>query len=294
MDKKLSGIMPPIVTPFDNEELDLNALQANIERWNRTGLSGYLVLGSNGEAVYLNDTEKSQVLTAARETADPEKVLMAGTGCESTRATIQLTAHAADLGADCALVVTPAYFKSQMNPGRLEAHFRQVADSSPIPILLYNFPQSTGVNMSADLVAALAAHPNIAGIKDSSGNISQLTEILHLVPNDFAVLVGNAEVLYPALCLGAHGAILAVANVIPDICVQLYDSARSGKPARALDLQKKIGRLAALVTRIHGIGGLKAAMGMVGYQAGDVRSPLTMPSREAEEELSGELKKLVV
>ena len=291
MKKILKGVMPPVVTPFIDEDLDLTAFRANIERWNKSGLSGYLVAGSNGEAVYLNEAEKDALWSAAVEAADPEMVIMAGTGCESTRETIKLTRRAAELGADCALVITPAYFKGQMTSKSLAGHFLKTAEASTIPLLLYNFPQSTGVNLNAETVALLARHDNIVGIKDSSGNIVQLNDIMRLVPEDFAVFTGNAEVFFPALCLGVKGAILAAANVVPELLVELYRSFGSGKQDQALALQKKISRLAAMVTRIHGVGGLKAAMEISGYQPGGVRSPLVWPGAEVVEELRAELAK---
>ncbi len=285
MEKTLQGVIPPVPTPFDQEELDLEAHRANIRRWNRTGLSGYLVVGSNGEAVYLDEKERDQVVAATREETGPEKILMVGTGAESTRATIRRTRRAAELGADCALVVTPAYFKSQMTPPRLAAHFQKVAEAAPIPILVYNFPQATGINLPAATVAELSEHPNIAGIKDSSGNLAQLSEIIHLSAEDFAVMVGNAEVFYPALALGADGAILAVSNLIPNFCVELMDRFQAGELGRARDMQWRLAHLAAMVTRLHGVGALKAAMDLAGYQGGGVRSPLTMPPPPVVEEL---------
>lgn len=292
MPKILAGVMPPMITPFAHDELDIKAHKANIHLWNQTGLSGYLVLGSNGEAIFLTDEEKDQLLAATIETATPDKVIMAGTGAESTRATIKLTRRAAELGADYALIITPAYFKSQMTPARLKAHYQQVADEVPIPILLYNFPQSTGLNLSPETVAVLAEHPNIVGIKDSSGNVGQMIEICQMVPPEFAVFVGNAGVFYPALCVGAVGAILAVANALPEVCVTLWNHYRHNDHAASLRLQRAITRLAAMVTVIHGIGGLKAAMALVGYEPGQVRSPLTMPTPEVINELQAELEKI--
>lgn len=291
MKKILQGVIPPVATPFKNEELDLDSYQANIKSWNATGLAGYLVVGSNGEAVFLDDNERDQVVSVTVEVAAPEKIIMVGVGAESTRTTISQAKRAAELGADCLLVITPAYFKSQMTPERLEGHFRKVADAATVQVLAYNFPQATGVNLTPDLVARLAEHGNIAGIKDSSGNIAQLSEIIHQTDDDFAVFVGNAEVCFPAMCLGAAGAILAVSNVLPEKCVELVNLVRAGDLAQARELQWELARLAALVTRIHGVGGLKAAMAIVGYQPGTVRSPLTMPGQAAIDEIAAELKK---
>jgi 4-hydroxy-2-oxoglutarate aldolase len=294
LDKKLRGVIPPIVTPFDPEGgLDLAALQANIERWNRTGLAGYLVAGSNGEAVYLSSSEWEEVLGAAKEAAHPDKIFMAGAGAESTLHTQRMVERAAKMGADCALCITPHYFTGQMTPGRLAGHYRAVAEAAPIPVLIYNFPQATGVNLPPEVVADLAGHPRIAGIKDSSGNIAQLSELVRRCPPEFAVFVGNAEVFFPALCLGAAGGILAAANVIPEHCVGLMEAVGAGESAKAREMQWRMTRLAALVTRIHGVGGLKAAMARAGYRPGVVRPPLAMPGQEAESEIGAELQGLL-
>lgn len=293
MELKLQGVLPPIITPFKDEKVDLEALTANIRRWNQTGLSGYLVAGSNGEAVYLSEAEWEKTLAAAKEAVAEDKFIMAGAGRESSHNTIAACKRAAELGADCALCITPSYFKGQMTPPRLAAHFERVAEESPIPIVAYNFPQATGLNMDPDLVAGLSQHPNIAGIKDSSGNIAQLSEIIHLASDDFKVFVGNAEVFYPALCLGAAGAILAVANVLPEMCVELQAAYEAGDHAKARGLQWEMARPAALVTRVHGVGGLKVAMELAGYNAGTVRMPLSMPTSDAVDELNAAFKILV-
>lgn len=290
MKKKLQGLLPPVATPFTpDEELDLKAYKANLERWNQTGLSGYLVVGSNGESVYLTEKERDALLEASKEAASPDKIIMAGTGAESTRATIQQTRRAAELGADCALVITPHYFKGQMTPARLIGHFRKVADAATLPVLVYNFPQATGLNLPPEAVAEIAQHPNVVGIKDSSGNIAQLSELIRLCPKDFAVFVGNAAVFYPALCLGAVGGILAVANAAPEKCVELMQAYQAGELDKAKELQWRLVTLAVLVTVTHGVGGLKAAMAMTGYQPGVVRSPLTMPDDKALAVIKAEL-----
>lgn len=277
---KLTGILPPITTPFLNEEVAGDRLRENLTLWNATALSGYLVLGSNGEAVYLSETEKLRVLDVAREAIPREKIMMVGTGMESTRETISFTREAARRGADCALVVTPSYFKGSMTPAVLKDHFRAVADASPVGILLYNVPQFTGVNMEPELVAELSRHQNIIGIKDSSGNIDQLGRIIHLSEEGFAVFVGSAPVLFPALCVGATGGILAVANVTPNECAAIQRLFSEGKLKEARTLQNNLTPLARAVTAIYGIGGLKVAMDLAGYFGGDPRPPLKKPAAE--------------
>lgn len=282
---KLGGIMPPIATPFQKGEVAFDRLRENFERWNKTGLSGYLVLGSNGEAVYLSEKERLEVIEASRKVIPASKILLVGTGLESTRETIRFTKDAAKGGADVALVVTPSYFKGSMKPQILYDHFLAVAESSPIGILLYNVPQYTGVNMEPELMARLSHHPNIVGMKDSSGNIGQLNEAIHQSKKGFAVFTGSAPVLYPALCVGAVGGILAVANVAPEACVQIQNLFLNGKPEEAKALQNRLTPLAKAVTTKHGIGGLKMAMDLAGYFGGEPRLPLKRPGPEVEAEL---------
>jgi 4-hydroxy-2-oxoglutarate aldolase len=282
---KLSGVMPPITTPFQDGNLALDKLKNNFQKWNKTGLSGYLVLGSNGEAVYLSEEEKIKVVETSRESIPKSKIMMVGTGMESTQETIRFTNQVAKMGGDCALVVTPSYFKGSMKPQILYDHFIAVAESSRIGILIYNVPQFTGINLDPEWVAKLSEHPNIIGVKDSSGNIGQLSEIIHLSKKGFAVFVGSAPVLFPALCVGASGGILAVANAVPQECVRIQNLFDKGKMKEAKELQNRLTPLALAVTTRHGIGGLKIAMDLTGYFGGNPRSPLKRPGKEVEEEL---------
>lgn len=282
---KLHGVLPPITTPFQDGKVALDKLKKNFEKWNKTGLSGFLVLGSNGEAVFLSEKEKMKMMEISRQAIPRAKIMMVGTGMESTQETIRFTNQAAKMGADCALVVTPCYFKGSMKPQILYEHFVAVADSSRIGILLYNVPQFTGINMEPDLVAKLSEHPNIIGIKDSSGNIGQLSETIHLSRKGFAVFVGSAPVFFPALCVGAVGGILAVAQVAPQACVKIFDLFKKGKMDEARTLQSRLTPLAKGVTTKYGIGGLKMAMDLAGYFGGDPRPPLKRPEKQAEEEL---------
>jgi len=277
--------MPPITTPFQDGKLALDKLKNNFQKWNKTGLSGYLVLGSNGESVYLNEREKIKVVEVSRTSIPRSKVMMVGTGMESTQETIRFTDQVAKTGADCALVVTPSYFKGSMKPQILYDHFVAVADSSKIGILVYNVPQFTGINLEPEWVAKLSEHPNIVGMKDSSGNIGQLSEIIHLSKRGFSVFVGSAPVFFPALCMGAVGGILAVANVAPQEYVQIQTLFDKGKMNEAKALQNQLTPLAKAVTTRYGIGGLKIAMDLAGYFGGNPRSPLRRPSKEIEKEL---------
>jgi 4-hydroxy-2-oxoglutarate aldolase len=237
-----------------------------------TRLSGLLVLGSNGESALLDEAESDVVLTAARRSVPSDKLLIAGTGRESTRGTIEAGKRAAALGADAVLVRAPAYYKNQMTNDALVEHFRRVADASPVPVFLYNLPAS-GVVLTLPVVTALADHQNIKGMKETSPELERLGQFTAIRP-DFAVVSGWAPVVYAALGLGAAGGILAVANVLPDACVDLYEHARAGRHEQALKIQRAITPLAQMVTSIHGIAGLKVALTHLGYQVGPCRGPL--------------------
>jgi 4-hydroxy-2-oxoglutarate aldolase len=282
---ELQGVMPPITTPFRSGELALDKLKENFEKWNRTGLSGYLVLGSNGEVAYLNEKEKIKVMETSRDSIPKSKVMMVGTGMESTQETLRVTNQAAKIGADCALVVTPSFFKGSMKPQILYEHFISVADSSRIGILVYNVPQYTGINFEPEWVAKLSEHPNIVGVKDSSGNIEQLSEFVRLSQKGFAIFVGSAPVFFPALCIGAVGGILAVANVAPQECVRIQHLFEAGKIDEAKASQFRLTPLAKAVTVKYSIGGLKMAMDLNGYFGGNPRPPLKPHGKEVEEEM---------
>jgi len=288
---KLKGVLPPIITPFKNGQLALDELKNNLQKWNKTPLSGYLVLGSNGEAVYLNEKEKLKVIEVSRDSIPKSKIMIVGTGIESTHETIKFTNKAAKIGADYGLVVTPSYFKGSMKPQILYEHFIKVAESSKIGILIYNVPQFTGINLEPEVVAKLSEHPNIVGIKDSSGNIDQLTEIIRLSKKGFATFVGSAPVFLPALCVGAVGGILAVANVLPNECVKIQSFFEKGRLDDARDLQVRLIPIAKAVTTKYGVGGLKLAMDLVGYFGGQPRLPLKRPGKEVEEEIKRLLEK---
>ncbi len=281
---KLSGIFPPIPTPFVNGELAVDKLELNISKWNQTGLRGYVVMGSNGEAVFLTHNEKLKLTEAVKKHASPGKLLIAGTGSESIKETISLTNEVAGLGADYALVVTPSYYKSEMNHESFVTYFTMVADAVKIPVILYNVPKFTGVDMQAETVAQLADHPNIAGVKNSTENIRQLFEFATSTPDDFAVLAGTASVLYNGLTSGAAGGIVALANIAPDECVQILRLVESGKLPEALTLQQRMISVNNAVTSQYGVAGLKAAMDMLGYFGGDPRAPL-LPLGEREKEV---------
>jgi len=283
----LRGIFPPIPTPFNaSGEVDAGAVSANVARWMTTGLSGVLALGSNGEAALLGDDEGDRVVAAARHAVPADRLLLVGTGRESTRATIDATRRAAAGGADAVLVRTPSYFRAQMTADALVSHFVSVADASPVPVLLYNLPGVTGLSLTLPIVAQLASHPNIAGMKETSPDLERLGQFVAVRPADFQVLCGWAPVVFPALAAGAAGAILAVANVLPAECVVLYEHASAGRYGEALALQRRLTPLAQLVSSVYGVAGLKAALELVGFTGGPVRAPLLPIADRARSEIA--------
>jgi 4-hydroxy-2-oxoglutarate aldolase len=276
----LRGIIPPMATPFlADGALDLKSFESNLEAYAAHDLGGYLVLGSNGESPYLDEDERIQLVRAARKGAG-RKTLLVGTGLESTRATVAFTRKAADLGADAALVLTPNYYKSQMTAEALRRHFEAVAEASPVPVLLYSVPAFTGLTFQPGLAATLAAHPRVAGMKESSGDLSLLGRIISAVPQGFAVACGSAPVLYPALCIGADAGIVAVSCCAPAGAVGLYRAFAEGDHARARRLQDVVTPLGLAITTTYGVAGLKAAIDLAGLRGGHVRSPL-LPLPEA-------------
>lgn len=287
----LHGIFPPIPTPFLDGNVAYDKLASNIAMWSNTGLRGFVVLGSNGEYVHLSQREKIKIIETVVEAVSDDKLVIAGTGCESTLETIKLTRDCADIGVHAALVVTPHYYGGRMDDAAMLRHFTEVADNSRIPILLYNVPKFTHVNLNVNIVARLSKHPNILGIKDSTGNVSQLGEFLNNVEGGFNVLVGTAGALFGGLTLGCVGGILALANVAPEHCVNMYDLVKADNFEAARKIQLEVIPVNKAITATYGIPGLKAAMDMLGYFGGEPRLPL-LPSSEAEKaEIKGILKK---
>lgn len=284
--REIRGVLPPVATPFTQDgKVSYKSLAANLQRWNRTGLAGYLILGSNAEFVYLTEEEKIRILEVARENIPRDKVMIAGTGCEATEATIALTKRAAAIGVDAVMVVTPAYYKPQMRDRILVEHYRRVADASPIPVFLYNVTPFTGVVIEPAVLAQLARHPNIVGMKDSAGNLSIFAEYLRQAPSNFIFFIGSASVFLPALAMGASGGILAIANCAPEACLSIYALFREGKWEEARQQQLKLLPAMRAVTTRFGIGGLKVAMDLLGYEGGWPRPPLLPPTEEEKKEI---------
>jgi 4-hydroxy-2-oxoglutarate aldolase len=282
----LSGVFPALITPFAADgSVSLADLKHNLHRYNGTDLAGYVVLGSTGESVLLSREETDGILATAKEAAAPEKKLIAGTGAESTAETIEKTKRAAELGYHAALVKTPHYYKPAYKPDVLIAHYRRVADNSPIPVLLYSVPQFTGVALEAPEAAALAEHPNIIGIKESSGSVQRVSEIVVAARNEFQVLVGSASTMYPSLMIGARGAVLALASALPEKCVALYHFARRGQLEQARELQQLLVKASKLIVSEAGIAGVKFVMDQRGYRGGIPRPPLLPLTDEVKKRL---------
>lgn len=272
----LQGIFAPVPTAFDNDgEVAWERFGRNIERFGETPLDGILVLGSNGEAVSLREQEKIRLIETARERFPARKPVLAGTGCESLHATLALCREAARCGADAAVVINPSYYRNAVGkPEAMRDYFRQVADASPLPILIYNMPRNTALNIPASVISDLSAHGNIVGIKDSGGDIAQIASVINDSEPEFAVFAGSASFLLPTLYLGGCGGTLACANIAPDLCVGILRAFEAGNHEEARRLQLSVLHLNAAVTSTYGVAGLKYALDCLGYYGGPCRSPL--------------------
>jgi 4-hydroxy-2-oxoglutarate aldolase len=271
----LSGVFPALTTPFSADgSVSVEDIKHNITKYNSTGLGGYVAIGSTGESVLLSRKEVDTVLVAVKESAAPGMRLIAGTGTESTAETIERTKRAAELGYHVALVKTPYYYKPMYKPEVFIAHYRRVADASPIPVLLYSVPQFTGVALEAPEVGVLAQHPNIIGIKESSGNVQRAAEMLAAAPSSFQLLVGSASMMFPSMVLGAVGSILALGSALPELCVAAFEAVLKGDLGMARALQAAILPASKLIVSQCGIPGVKYAMDLGGYRGGVPRLPL--------------------
>jgi 4-hydroxy-2-oxoglutarate aldolase len=323
--KELRGVLLPVTTPFHTDGgLDVDGLRSNLRRWNQSGVAGYVVLGSTGERVHLDEREYLEVieLTRAEVPAGPNGLaFIVGAGQQSTLGSIGEVKKAAAAGADAVLVITPHFYRAAVTQEALVNHYLAVADASPVPTILYSMPAFTGINVAPETVARLSQHPNIIGVKDSSADVAGLRETVRLVTGssaraedkalseehsanvrmqraarapatmeegrrEFAILTGNGTVLYEALCAGASGAILAVGCVVPELCSEIFSAVQAGAKEQAAALQQKLTPLASAVTTKYGIGGLKAALDMIGYTGGAVRAPLRQPDEKAREEIA--------
>lgn len=287
---RFRGVMGPLVTPFHaDESLDVAAFQANIRAHIAAGLDGVLVAGSTGEAALLDDDERRRLVAAAREVVPADRTLLVGTGSESTRQCVARCRDAAAGGADAVLVVSPHYYTSAMSPAALKAHFLRVADESPIPVLLYNIPKYAHFRLEPELVATLAGHPNIRGMKDSAGDMECFARYINEAQSDrFDVLTGHGGTFATALRLGARGGILAVALFAPELSLEVWRAHQEGRIEAGDEAQKALVPLAAEIVARMGVPGVKVAMERVGLRGGPVRLPL-LPTPPADVAMAADL-----
>ena len=282
---RLKGIFPPVVTPFDRHgELDLGAFRSNLVRLLDAGLPGVLVCGSTGEAPLLTWRERLRLVEAARRVVRPPQLLLVGTGLESTPETIRLSREVSRRGADALLVVTPGYYKPKMDAPAVRQHYLRVADAVHRPVLIYSIPQFTGVHIEVETIVALSRHPNIRGLKESSGNIKFVRKVLSRVRPGFKVLVGSVLILLDALRAGAAGAVLGQADFAPDLCGGLYHAFGQRRIREAKEFQRRLLPLGEKISLPFGVAGVKAALDLCAYSGGDPRSPL-IPLDAAERRL---------
>lgn len=292
MPKSFEGVFAALTTPFAGDEIAIDGFKKNILRYSTTGLSGYVVLGSTGEAVLLGDAESEKLVAAARATASPEMKVIAGASRESTRLTIEFASRLSGMGVDAVLIKTPHYYKSQMTPGVIKHFYFDVADKSPVPVLIYNIPQNTGISVDPPTVIELSRHPNIAGVKDSSGILSNLIDVIPAVRPDFCFLLGAGSLFLAGLLLGSSGGILAMAAVVPDLCVQIQVLFRRGKLVEARQLQLDLAPLNKALTQTLGIPAIKYALDLLGYSGGAPRLPLLPLDEKGKDLVRGLLAKL--
>jgi len=280
------GVFIPVTTPFSGDDVAPARLAANLRKWNGAPLAGYVVLGSTGEFPMLNEAERDRILVSAREAIPRDKLFLAGTGTDSTLNTIRQTRRAAEIGADAAIVITPHYFTRAFGQAAAQVrHYVAVAEASPIPILLYNFPLNTGINLEPDTVARIASHPNVCGIKDSSGNIPQAAQIIDQTPKTFHVLVGAASALLPSLAIGAAGGILALGLIAAREFCDVYALAGGGRWDEAREIARRMMVADRGIAGRYGIGGLKAALDLQGFYGGPCRAPVGTPDGDGIEDI---------
>jgi len=271
----LKGIFPPLPTAFDDQEnLAIDKMQANIKALSKYDLAGFLVLGSNGELVHLTENEKIIVYQECGKVIPENKLMIAGTGGQTTRETIRLSIAAAEAGADAVLVLNPFYYKGLMTTNALVAHYHDVADACPIPVIIYNMPANSGLDMNADQILAIANHPNIIGLKDSGGNITKIADIIGRAKPGFQVLAGSAGFLLSAFTVGAVGGILALANIAPQQCINIHQLFENKELDKARKLQAAMIPVNTAVTARWGVPALKTAMDHLGLYGGMARKPV--------------------
>jgi len=291
MIKPLEGVYVALTTPFAGDGISAAKLKDNVRKLNATAVAGYLVLGSTGESVSLTDAESLELVEAVLEAAAPEKKILVGSAREWTKGTIDFTASLPDRGIAAVLVRPPSYFKSSLSREALRTHYLAVADASRYPVLVYNMPANTGISLEPRLVIDLASHPNIAGLKESGGSLAFVAEVVREVPGRFHYFLGSGYVVYPGLEMGASGAILAVANAVPEMCAELFRLFQAGKKEEARRLQLDLVPLNKALVGVYGIAGLKYAQDLRGYSGGLTRLPLLPVDAKGRAEIDALLKK---
>lgn len=272
---RLQGIFPPVITNFDAAgEIAPIPFRENLRRWIETPIDGIVLFGSNGEGALLDEDEKTRLTSFARDVVPAGYLLIGGTSGESTRSTIRQTKQLAGAGADVVLVHPPAYFGPYISVAAMMDHFRAVADASPVPVLVYHIPKYTKVTLEAGFVAELARHPNVAGLKDSSGDMKRFADFTNACAGGCRLFVGNGALLYTALELGAAGGILGVANIVPGLCAEVVQHFREGRPQEAGRVQGRLTPLHREIVAAHGAVGCKAALDLMGWAGGPPRPPL--------------------
>ncbi|MBD3415386.1 MAG: dihydrodipicolinate synthase family protein [Candidatus Aminicenantes bacterium] len=292
MDCEYKGIIAALTTPFENEKLDLEAFKQNIRKYNDTELSGYVIAGSTGEGAYLSDEECIALIRTAKEVSSEYKKIIAGTARESVVNTVELTNQAADAGADSALVCTPHYYKSKMTSEALKKYYVSVAENSQIPLIIYNIPQNTGVSVDQELVSFLLKHPNIQGIKDSSGDLNFFEELIPHIHSTKSFLLGAGNLMVPGLIMGAAGGILRLACVLPKLCTHLHTLFEQKQWDQARKLQLDLVPLNQAVTKKWGIPAAKYALDLLDYNGGPCRLPLLSLTPLAKDEIKKMLQQL--
>lgn len=281
---RLVGVFVPHITPFTTkEDIDEEALRKDVDFWIENGLHGLVTCGSNGEAAYMTRKERRRVIKIVLDQTNSRVPVIAGTGCPGTKQTISLTKDAVDLGIDAALIVTPFFLKPSQE--EIYRHYIKITSAVDVPLVLYNVPKFTGINIEPWVVDNLSNIENIVGIKDSSGDIRRIQDFIRLAGDRISIMAGSGNMIYPTLASGGHGAIVAIANVLPQLTVKIYNSFKAGDYLKAKDTQSEILILNDFLTKIHGIPAVKEAMNIIGEAGGYPRRPFLPLMEEKGKEL---------
>ena len=289
--KNLEGVICPVVTPFNKRgDVDEEFFRENLSRLSGIGLAGVLVAGSTGEAPYLTESERLRLVELARDVVKAPEILLVGTGLESTSATLKLSRESVARGADALMVITPSYFKPQMDSAALVAHYGAVAAGVKKPVLVYYIPQYTGLQVDLSTIVKLSRLPNIVGLKESSGSLEFVRSVLKRVRPEFRVLVGAVSIFYDALCSGAVGGVLGQAHFAPSLCVGLYEAYLHDRSKEGRELQQRLLPLAQKVAAPYGVAGIKAALDVFGGHGGTPRPPLQSVSSKVKKQIAAAIR----